>query len=143
MSYPDAESRVQEVSAISRAIKALARELSVPVLCLSQLNRNPEGRESKKPMLSDLRESGAIEQDADVVMMLHREDYYHPDDKWRDEHPDKVGVSELIIAKQRNGPTGVVNLQFDRNTTRFHTLAQGVSDVGDIPANDYDTTAPF
>jgi len=130
MAYPGSESRQNEVSAISRAIKALARELEVPVLCLSQLNRNPEGRESKKPMLSDLRESGAIEQDADVVMMLHREEYYHPDDNWRTENSDKVGVAELIIAKQRNGPTGTVALQFNHKTTRFNNLARGVSEPG-------------
>ena len=119
MSYPGAESRQVEVSSISRAVKALARELKVPVLCLSQLNRNPEGRESKRPMLSDLRESGSIEQDADVVMMLHREEYYHNDEGWKAENPDKIGVSELIIAKQRNGPTGTVELMFHKDTTRF------------------------
>jgi replicative DNA helicase len=126
MSSPGAESRQNEVGEISRGVKALARELSVPVICLSQLNRNPEGRESKRPMLSDLRESGAIEQDADVVMMLHREEYYHPDDDWRAENADKLGVAEIIIAKQRNGPTGIVPLQFDGRTTRFHNLARGV-----------------
>ncbi|MBI1367812.1 MAG: replicative DNA helicase [Planctomycetes bacterium] len=129
MTSPGAESRQNEVGEISRGVKALARELNVPVICLSQLNRNPEGRESKKPMLSDLRESGSIEQDADVVMMLHREDYYHHDDEWRAENPDKVGVAELIIAKQRNGPTGTVPLQFDGKTTRFNNLARGYSDI--------------
>ncbi len=130
-SAPGAENRVQEVGQISRGIKALARELSVPVVCLSQLNRNPEGRESKKPMLSDLRESGAIEQDADVVMMLHREEYYHHDDEWKAENPDKLGVTELIIAKQRNGPTGEVNLHFDHRTTRFYPASRpGISDQG-------------
>jgi replicative DNA helicase len=130
MSYPGAESRVQEVSAISRSVKALARELKVPVLCLSQLNRNNEGRESKKPMLSDLRESGSIEQDADVVMMLHREEYYHHDDTWKAEHPAMIGVAELIIAKQRNGPTGTVPLQFDGSTTRFNNLTRQISGDG-------------
>jgi replicative DNA helicase len=123
MSYPGAESRVQEVGAISRGVKALARELNVPVVCLSQLNRNPEGRESKRPMLSDLRESGSIEQDADVVMMLHREEYYHNDPGWKAENPDMIGLSELIIAKQRNGPTGTVYLQFDGKTTSFRQAA--------------------
>lgn len=125
MSSPGSNSRQEEVSSISRGVKALARELNVPVICLSQLNRNPEGRESKVPMMSDLRESGSIEQDADVVMMLHREDYYHYDEAWRQENPDKVGVAEVIIAKQRNGPTGTVPLQFDRATTTFHNLARG------------------
>src|SRR5690606_30015760 len=124
------ESRQNEVGAISRAVKALARELRVPVVCLSQLNRNPEGRESKRPMLSDLRESGSIEQDADVVMMLHREDYYHHDDEWRAENQDKLGVAEVIIAKQRNGPTGTVPLQFDGKTTRFHNLSRATEPGG-------------
>ncbi len=123
MSSPGAESRQQEVSEISRGIKALARELKVPIITLSQLNRNPEGRQDNKPLLSDLRESGSIEQDADVVMMLHREEYYHKDEQWALENPEKVGLTELIIAKQRNGPTGIVSLQFDSRTTRFHSRA--------------------
>jgi len=124
MSSPGAESRQQEVSQISRGIKALARELDVPVVTLSQLNRNPEGRADNRPLLSDLRESGSIEQDADVVMMLHREEYYHKDPQWADENPDKVGLAELIIAKQRNGPTGIVPLHFHGDTTRFDNRAQ-------------------
>src|SRR5690606_1031450 len=100
-----------------------ARELSVPVICLSQLNRGPESREGHRPRMSDLRESGSIEQDADVVMMLHREEYYHSDAEWQQENPDKVGVAELIIAKQRNGPTGTVAMQFNNSTTRFNNLA--------------------
>lgn len=116
-----AESRQQEVSAISRGLKALARELDIPVICLSQLNRNPEGRTDKKPFLSDLRESGAIEQDADVVMMLHREEYYHIGDKqWIQENPDKVGLGELIVAKQRNGPVGNIFMRWDAKLTRFN-----------------------
>jgi replicative DNA helicase len=125
MSSPGSDSRQQEVSELSRGIKALARELSVPVICLSQLNRGPESREGHRPRMSDLRESGSIEQDADVVMMLHREEYYHTDPEWIQENPDKTGVAELIIAKQRNGPTGTVNLQFNNNTTRFNNLAGG------------------
>jgi replicative DNA helicase len=146
MSSPGSESRQQEVSEISRGVKALARELHVPVVCLSQLNRNPEGRESKKPMLSDLRESGSIEQDADVVMMLHREDYYN---KANDDFV-ATNTAQIIIAKQRNGPTGVVELQFDGNTTRFHNLARGVSAGGEgyapppPPAEDVpDSDPPF
>jgi len=121
MSCPGSESRQQEVSSISRGIKALARELYIPVVCLSQLNRSSEGREGHKPRMSDLRESGAIEQDADVVMMLHREDYYH---RGEDGYEDS-NVAELIITKQRNGPTGTIKLRFDGPTTRFQNLAAG------------------
>jgi len=114
------ESRQVEVSAISRGIKALARELSVPVVCLSQLNRGPETRGENRPRMSDLRESGSIEQDADVVALLHREAYYHVGDReWEEENPDRLNVAELIIAKQRNGPTGTVDLIWDSTTTRF------------------------
>jgi len=114
------ESRQVEVSAISRSLKALARELNVPVVCLSQLNRGAEQREGHRPRMSDLRESGSIEQDADVIMLLHREEYYHQHDPdWVLENPEKEGLAELIIAKQRNGPTGVVDLFWDSRTTRF------------------------
>ena len=114
------ESRQVEVSAISRGIKALARELNVPIICLSQLNRASENREGNRPRMSDLRESGSIEQDADVIALLHREEYYHVQDpQWADENPDKIGIAELIIAKQRNGPVGVVALTWDNRTTRF------------------------
>lgn len=114
------ESRQMEVSEISRGVKAMARELRVPVVCLSQLNRAAEQREGHRPRMSDLRESGSIEQDADVVMMLHREDYYHQNDpNWALQNPDKTGIAELILAKQRNGPTGVVRLQWNPATTRF------------------------
>ena len=115
------DSRQQQISEMSRGIKALARELHVPVLVLSQLNRGPEGREGHRPRMSDLRESGAIEQDADVVMLMHREDYYHRDD------PDYVptGVTELIIAKQRNGPVDTIPLTFLRECVRFENFASG------------------
>lgn len=121
------ESRQVEVSAISRNLKALARELNVPIVCLSQLNRATEQREGNRPRMSDLRESGSIEQDADVVMLLHREAYYHRGDpKWDPTNPafdeanrDKLNLAELIIAKQRNGPTGTVKLVWDSSTTRF------------------------
>jgi len=113
------ESRQQEITTISRYIKALARELNIPVVVLSQLNRSPEGREGHRPRMSDLRESGSIEQDADVVMLLHREDYYHKGQK------DYVfdNKAELIIAKQRNGPTGAVSLVFRERYTRFENAS--------------------
>jgi len=130
MSSPGAESRQQEVSELSRGIKALARELSVPVICLSQLNRSPEAREGHRPRMSDLRESGSIEQDADVVMMLHREEYYHNEPEWAQENPDKVNVAEVIITKQRNGPTGTAPLHFNGSTTRFANLATSGGGVG-------------
>ncbi|MHC4975097.1 MAG: replicative DNA helicase [Planctomycetota bacterium] len=118
------ESRQVEVSAISRGIKALARELNIPVVCLSQLNRGAEQREGHRPRMSDLRESGSIEQDADVIALLHREEYYHTSNpSWADENPDKVGLAELILAKQRNGPTGVVEMIWDSSTTRFKNYA--------------------
>lgn len=139
MSAPSAarESRQVEVSTISRGVKSLARELNIPVICLSQLNRGSENREGNRPRMSDLRESGSIEQDADVVILLHREEYYHvQDEDWKTENPDKIGVAELIIAKQRNGPTGIVKLHWDNKTTRFKNLEQGQQYQGggyDIP----------
>ncbi len=109
--------RQQEVSEISRSLKALAREMDVPVVALSQLSRSVENRTIKRPMLSDLRESGSLEQDADVVAFLYREDYYVPD-------TDLNNVAELIIAKHRNGPTGTVNLFFHKNYAKFVSLAR-------------------
>ncbi|MFA5291501.1 MAG: replicative DNA helicase [Phycisphaerae bacterium] len=109
------ESRQQEVSEISRYLKALARELEVPVIVLSQLNRSPEGREGHRPRMSDLRESGSIEQDADVVMLLHREDYYH---RGETDYED-TNSAEVIVAKQRNGPTDTIELSFNGMYTRF------------------------
>jgi replicative DNA helicase len=114
------ESRQQEITTISRYLKSLARELNVPVMVLSQLNRAPEGREGHRPRMSDLRESGSIEQDADVVMLLHREDYYHRGQE--DYEPDNT--AEVIIAKQRNGPTGTVKLTFREKITRFENAAR-------------------
>jgi replicative DNA helicase len=113
------ESRQQEISTISRYLKALARELEVPVMVLSQLNRSPEGREDHRPRMSDLRESGSIEQDADVILLLHREDYYN---KGKEEF-EETNTAEVIIAKQRNGPTDTVKLHFDGRYTRFEKAA--------------------
>ena len=113
------ESRQQEITTISRYLKAMARELNVPVVVISQLNRSPEGREGHRPKMSDLRESGSIEQDADVVMLLHREDYYHRGEK---DYSDD-NTAELIIAKQRNGPTGSVKLIFREKFTRFESAS--------------------
>jgi len=104
--------RVQEISGISRGLKNLARELKTPILALSQLSRAVESRQNKKPMLSDLRESGSIEQDADIVMFIYREDYYDPETEHR-------GKAEIIVAKQRNGPVGSVELLFQKHITKF------------------------
>src|SRR6478609_3977450 len=112
------ESRQQEVSKISRELKALAKELNVPVVALSQLSRAPEARNPPKPLMSDLRESGSIEQDADVVAFIYREDYYHETD-------ENKGMAELIISKQRNGPTGTVKLAFLKEFTRFENYFGG------------------
>ena len=115
--YGGDENRQAEVSEISRSLKALARELQVPIIALSQLSRAVESRTSKRPMLSDLRESGSLEQDADLVAFLYREDYYNPEC----EHPN---VTELIIAKHRNGATGTVNLYFEKPFTRFRDMSK-------------------
>jgi replicative DNA helicase len=107
------ESRQQEISALSRFLKLLAREMDCPVIVLSQLSRAPEQRTDHRPILSDLRESGSIEQDADIVMFLYRDEYYNP------ETTDKPNVCEVIIAKQRSGPTGTIELTWLGKYTRF------------------------
>src|SRR6516165_7224474 len=116
------ENRTLELGSISRSVKALAKELNVPIIVLSQLSRAPESRSDHRPQLSDLRESGALEQDADVVLFIYREDQYGGK---ADAPADNEGVAELIIGKQRNGPTGVVKLAFIREFTRFENLAIG------------------
>jgi replicative DNA helicase len=123
------DNRVQEISEISRGLKQLAKELDVPVIGLSQLSRQVEQREDKRPQLSDLRESGSIEQDADIVLFIYREDYYlaakqpaddHPDvGAWREEMERAYGKAEVIVAKQRHGSTGKIRLRFDSRITKF------------------------
>ena len=126
------DNRVQEISEISRGLKQLAKELDVPVIALSQLSRAVEQREDKRPQLSDLRESGSIEQDADIVLFIYREDYYlaarqpaddHPEiDKWREEMARVYGLAEILVAKQRHGSTGKVRVKFDSRITKFSDL---------------------
>jgi replicative DNA helicase len=112
------ENRQQEVSEMSRSLKLLAKEIEVPVIAISQLNRGPEQRTDKRPLLSDLRESGSIEQDSDVVILLHREDYY--------EHESpRAGEADLIVAKHRNGPTATVTVAFQGHYSRFVDMAPG------------------
>lgn len=111
----NSDNRVQEISEISRGLKGLARELNVPIIALSQLSRAVEHRDDKRPQLSDLRESGSIEQDADIVMFLYRDEYYHPE-------TDRKGITEVLIRKHRNGPTGNIELFFNPAQMRFHDL---------------------
>jgi replicative DNA helicase len=128
------DNRVQEVSMITQGMKALAKELAIPVIALSQLSRQVENREDKKPQLSDLRESGSIEQDADMVMFVYRESYYlnrmEPREgteehfKWQEQMDQVRGLAEIIIGKQRHGPIGTVKLSFNEDITKFGNLAR-------------------
>src|SRR5690606_37224590 len=128
------DNRVQEVTEITNNLKALAKELNVPILALSQLSRQAENRDDKRPQLSDLRESGSIKQDADVVLFVYRQEYYLKNKepkpgtdeyiRWETEMNEVRGKSEVIIAKQRHGPTGTVSLGFQGEFTRFHDLAE-------------------
>lgn len=129
------ESRQQEIAAISRSLKSLGRELNIPVIAMAQLNRQAESREGHRPRMSDLRESGAIEQDADVIMLLHREEYFKPQDE------SVKGKAEIIVAKQRNGPTATVELQFNHKLTRFANLS--VSPTADAMGEYVDENTPF
>jgi replicative DNA helicase len=113
------ENRQQEIAEISRGLKVLARDLDVPVLAIAQLSRAVEQRHDKRPLLSDLRDSGAIEQDADMVMFLYRDEYYNPDS-------DDKGVAEILVGKHRNGPTGKVQLAWMEQYTKFASLARRV-----------------
>ena len=121
------ENRVQEISYISRSLKALARDLNVPIIAVSQLSRAVEWRASHRPQLSDLRESGSIEQDADLVLFIYRDDYYYPTkEEWEKEHPEKEyphGIANIIVAKHRNGPTGDVDLHFSPKMAKFEDIA--------------------
>jgi replicative DNA helicase len=111
------DNRVQEISYISRSLKQIARELKVPIIAGSQLSRLVEQRSDKRPMLSDLRESGSIEQDADIVMFIYRDEIYNPDTEFKN-------IAEISVQKNRNGPTGKVNLYFDNRLTSFKNLAR-------------------
>ncbi|MGY9013361.1 MAG: DnaB-like helicase C-terminal domain-containing protein, partial [Rhodobacterales bacterium] len=136
------DSRVNEVSEITQGMKAIAKELDIPVIALSQLSRAVESREDKRPQLSDLRESGSIEQDADVVMFVFREEYYKEREKpsdneldkmaaWQDEMERLHGKAEVIIGKQRHGPIGTVDLNFEGRFTRFSNLVKPWQQGGD------------
>ena len=121
--------RHEQITEISRGIKAMARELEIPVLCAAQLNRGPTDRETHRPRMSDLRESGSLEQDADVVALLHCEDYYHQGE----DSYTSTNITELLIAKQRNGPTGIVRLTFLKDCTRFESVAPGSYVADQVP----------
>lgn len=120
------DNRVQEISYITRSLKVLAREMNIPVIVVSQLSRAAEWRASHKPQLSDLRDSGSIEQDADVVIFIYRDEYYYDEETWAKEHPNEeypAGLADVIIAKHRNGPIGEVKLRFQHTLAKFENMA--------------------
>ncbi|MCR4394756.1 MAG: replicative DNA helicase [Dehalococcoidales bacterium] len=127
------ENRVQEISYITRSLKVLAREMNIPVIVVSQLSRASEWRASHKPQLSDLRDSGSIEQDADVVLFVYRDEYYYrTEEEWAKEHPNEeypAGLADIIIAKHRNGPTGEIKLRFEHTLAKFENIATDNSPV--------------
>jgi replicative DNA helicase len=125
-SYRGSENRVQEISEISRSIKGMARDLNVPIVTCSQLSRIVENRPGHRPQLSDLRDSGSIEQDADVVMFIYREDIYYTEEDWEQQFPNRPypkNIAEIIVAKHRHGPTGNLKMYFRDNLVRFDALA--------------------
>jgi replicative DNA helicase len=142
---PNAESREREISSISRSLKVLAKELDIPVIALSQLRRAVEEHSDKKPMLSDLRESGALEQDADVVIFIHRPELYGIE-TFTDSGESTKNVAEVIVGKQRNGPTDTVKLTFIRENARFENYRKYVSEPGntaEVSDHQPDEVPPF
>ena len=129
------ESRQQEISTISRGLKGIARDLGLPVVAISQLSRKVEDRDNKRPRMSDLRESGAIEQDADLIMMLHRPEYYMDEDA---EETDKVkDLAKVLLVKNRNGPVGDVNLHFTKHLQRFDSQTYRSDESDYVPSHDH------
>ena len=122
---------MQEISEISRSLKGIARDLRIPIVTCSQLSRVVEGRPGHRPQLSDLRDSGSIEQDADIVMFIYREDAYYKEEEWQQHFPDRPyprNIAEIIVAKHRHGPVGSVKLRFRNNLVRFDALGRGDED---------------
>ncbi|MGC8941158.1 MAG: replicative DNA helicase [Sulfurihydrogenibium sp.] len=132
-SHRRVENRQQEVAEISRGLKGLAKELGIPVVALAQLSRQAEMRADKRPQLADLRESGSIEQDADLVIFIHRPEYYK-----KNPSPQEEGIAEIIIAKQRNGPTGTINLAFIKEITKFENLAKNIDNIEEEIEEDFE-----